>query len=175
MKQLFRDFGYEVFRRDGELRLYDRRTAGLVYARGLLTAFALVLGGLGLLGGLNLVENVRAPYALLGVAAALVPVIVVVQRVYVARRDLSLQDVRRGWIIDRRERVLRDLAGNVLSDLAGLRVEVRTDWWRSRGIAQFIRLRWVDGRCVVFRTIDRSRARDVRETLDDAIGGRGVS
>ena len=170
MSPVHREWGYEVYRSDDEVLLIDRRTWPLCYVVGILGGLAVLLIALGVLAALGTADDLYGVplAALFGPASALVLVVAATWRVYRRRRDLPLSEVADGLVVDLRAGVLRDWQGNTLLPLDRVRVAVRIDWWWTRTLMRLVMVSWPEGRKIVFRTVNRWRAREVAKMLVDA-------
>ena len=170
MSAIHREFGYEIHRSDDEMLLIDRRTWLPSYAMGILGGLAVLLIALGVLAALGTADGLSGvpPTALFGAVGALVVVVGAIWRVYKRRRDLPLSEVADGLVVDLRAGVLRDRQGDTLLPLDRVRVAVRIDWWWTRTLMRLVMVSWPEGRKIVFRTVNRWRAREVAKMLVDA-------
>ena len=174
MSPIHREYGYEIHRGDDEMLLIDRRTWPLYYVMGILGAVAVLLIVLGILVALGTADSLYGvpPAALFGPAVALVVVVGAIWRLYKRRRDLPLSQVADGLVVDLPAGMLRDRQGDTLSPLDRVCVAVRIDWWWTRTLMRLVVVSWSGGSKIVFRTVNRWRAREVAKLLVDAgVGG----
>jgi len=173
MSPTHRECGYEIHRSDDEILLIDRKTWPLYYVMGILGAVAIVMIALGVIVALDAADGLSGVplAALFGLAAALVVVAGAIWRLYKRRCDLPLSEVADGLVVDLRAGVLRDRQGDMLSPLDRVCVAVRIDWWWTRTLMRLVVVSWPEGRKIVFRTVNRWRAREVMQTLQ----GLGIS
>jgi len=174
MSSIHREWGYEIHRSDDEMLLIDRKTWPLSYVMGILGGLSVLLIVLGILGVLDTAGGLSdvPPAALFGAAGALVVVVGVIWRVYKRWRDLPLSEVANGLVVDLPAGMLRDRRGDTLSPLDGVWVAVRIDWWWTRTLMRLVVVSWPEGSKIVFRTVNRWRAREVAKMLVDAgVGG----
>jgi hypothetical protein len=174
MSPIHREFGYEIYRTEDETLLIDRKTWPLSYVMGILGGLAVLLIVLGILDALGTADGLTdvPPAALLGPGAALVLAVGALWRAYRHRRDLPLSEVTDGLVVDSRVGELRDRQGNRLSALDSVRVAVRIDWWWTRTLMRLVVVRWPERSKIVFRTVNRRRAREVAKLLVDAGVGK---
>jgi len=166
--QIYREWGYEIHKRDAETLLIDRRLWPVAYPLAIFTALAVLLVCIGLA---LLVETLSSGRSLttwtipFGVGFALLFVLTPLWRTYRHRRDLPAQEIVDTLIIDSTAGVLKRGDGCALSPLDAVRVVKRRDWWFTRGLMQLVILAWPGERRVVFRTASGRKAREVLEML----------
>lgn len=170
MSPIHRECGYEIHRGDDEMLLIDRKTWPLGYVMGILGVVAIVMIALGVAVALDAADGLSdvPSAALFGAAGALVVAAGAIWRVYTRRRDLPLPQVADGLVVDLRAGVLRDRQGDTLSPLDRACVAVRIDWWWTRTLMRLVVVSWPEGSKIVFRTVNRWRAREVAKGLVDA-------
>jgi len=151
--------------------LIDRRTWWLGYGMGMLAVIGGVLAVIAILDVAGMADfRSEMPASVLFTAAAACGLVAAAMLVTYRRyRALPLDDVRHAVVIDPQAGLLRERRGDVLAELDSVRVAVRIDWW-TRGWMRLVVLAWPGGRRIVFRTSRRERARDVAESLREALG-----
>jgi hypothetical protein len=174
LSQIYREWGYEIHRNDGETLLIDRRTWPLPFPIAIFAGIAVVLIGIGLVQ-LLMPSFVERPLptggVLLGFGVAVFFILTPIWGTYKRRRDLPVEEITDGLIIDSATGVLRHRDGEVLSQLDALGVETRRDWWWTRGVMKLVVLTWAGQKRVVFRTVSGRRARELREMLRGVVTG----
>jgi len=165
---IYREWGYEIHKRNGETLLIDRKVWPVAYPLAIFTALAVLLVCIGLALLVKTLSSGRSltTWAIpFGVGFALLFVLTPLWRTYRHRRDLPAEEIADTLIIDSTAGVLRRRDGCALSQLDAVRAVKRRDWWFTRGLMQLVILAWPGGRRVVFRTASGRKAREVLEIL----------
>ena len=173
MSLIYREFGYEIHKDDGEMLLVDRKTWPLTFPIALFTGLVILLFCLGLVT-LFIAPSAGRPlttWALpLGGGIVLLLLLIPLWGTYTRRQDLPTEEIPDALIVESSTGVLRRQDGDVLAQLAAVGVLSRRDWWWTRGMLQLVVLTWPGGRRVVFRAASGRRIREVKALLQDAVG-----